>query len=181
MPPSVLRWAFYSPTRLAVVSLVVAGIVVGGVVLARAQVHPPPQQVTQPRQPVTRLSTPTPTTRPDDQASVPGERVPRSVRTTIVRSARAFVDAWARDARPQSGAVWLREIRPLTTPSLYRGLRVTDPARLPRGPVRRVHLRQVGPFAGAAVVALGGGLRVDVRLVSERARWLVADIEPAGP
>ncbi len=156
----------------------VAGIVVGGVVLARSQAPPPARHVAQHPRPVARVSTPT--AAPGDQAPVSGERVPPSVRTGIVRSARVFVDAWARDAQ-QPRWQWLHHIRPLTTPSLYQGLRVTDPARLPRGQVRRVDLEQAGPFAGAAVVELGGGLRVEVRLVAERDRWLAADIRPAGP
>ena len=186
MPPSIVRWAFFSPARLAAVSLVVAGVVVGGVLLARSQVSPPRQQVAghvpqSAPQPVARLSRPTATAGSGEGALGPSERVPTSVRTGMVRSARAFVDAWARDATPQPRAEWLGGVKPLTTPSLNRGLRATDPARLPRGQVSAVHLEEAGPFAGAAVVALDGGLRVEVKMVAEQDRWLVADIRPAGP
>ena len=186
-PSSILRWAFYTPARLAGVCLVVVGIVVGGVLLARSQTAAPTPRATQgvsqpaPR-PVARLSTPTETaTHGDADGSVPTERVPSAVRSGISRSARAFVEAWARDAQPQRRARWLREIRPLTTPSLYQGLRVTDPARLPRGHVRHVDLQEAGPFAGTAVVVLTRIVRVEVRLVAERGGWLVADIRPVGP
>jgi len=180
-PPGILRWAFYSPARLAAVCIVVAGIVIGGVVLAGSQTvaparGPTPQQRVP--EPVGGVSTPPAT---PDAAAAPTERVPPSVRAGMVRSAREFVEAWALDARQPSRVRWLRGMRPLTTRTLYRGLRVTDPALLPRGHVRHVDLDEAGPFAGTAVVALTRNVRVEVRLVAERDRWLVADIRPAGP
>jgi len=181
-PPGILRWAFYSPARLAAVCLVVAGIVVGGVLLARSQTVPsarPPTPQQQVPRPVARAGTPTATA--GDDAPTPTERVPASVRVALVRSARAFVEAWARDAQPASRLRWLHEVRPLATGTLYRGLRATDPARLPRGHVRDVDLEAAGPFAGTAVVALTGSVRIEVRLVAEQDRWLVADIRPTGP
>jgi hypothetical protein len=185
-PPNILGWPFHSPARLAAVTVVVAGIVVGGVMLARSYLLPLSRQATPPApqpvaQTVAQPRTPTASATSGDHAPPPSERVPSSVRTGLLRSARAFVDAWALDADTPARMSWLREIRPLTTQSLYEGLRATDLARLPRGHVRRADLRQPGPFAGTVVVVLTRGVRVEVGLVAEQDRWLVADIRPAGP
>jgi hypothetical protein len=179
VPPSILRWAFHSPARLAAVSLVTAGIVVGVVVLAGSQT--PPRTRAPAPQRVAEVVHPTPTATAGDAAPTSSERVSPSVRADISRSARRFVQAWARDAKPAPRSRWLPAMRAQTTGSLYRGLRATDPARLPRAHVRGVDLEEAGPFAGTAVVTLSGHLRVVVRLVAERGRWLAADIRPAGP
>jgi len=175
----VLRWVFHSPGRLAAVSLVVAAIVVGGTVLAGSRTASP-TKVPAPA-PAAGAARPMPTAVTPKRPPAPTERVPGSVRREITRAARAFVQTWALGREPVDRTRWLRAVRARTTGSLYRGLRVTDPARLPRGHVRAVDLEEAGPFAGTAGVALSGGLRVEVALVAERGRWLVADVRPAGP
>ncbi len=77
-------------------------------------------------------------------------------------------------------AQWRRALRPLTTVSLYAGLRSTDPVALPAGDVVGVRLDELGPFAAGAVVRLTSGMVLDVDLVAERGSWVVSNIQPEG-
>ncbi len=77
-------------------------------------------------------------------------------------------------------AQWQRALKPLSTASLYAGVRSTHPASLPAGEVVRVRLDQLGPFAAGALVRLSSGLVLDVDLVAEHGRWAVSNIKPAG-
>lgn len=177
MPPSILRWAFHSPLRLALVGVAVTGVLVGALVLVTTQlrhdVHAVPRPVARPV-PASAVPSP-PTATP---APTPSESPGMHARAQVVNVSRLFVDAWARHGPPVPRSTWLRRIERRTTPSLYRGLEVTDPARLPRGRAQRVDLEQLGAFAASTSVTLTSGLRVEVRLVVENGRWLVADVRP---
>jgi hypothetical protein len=178
MPPSMLRWVFHSPLRLTGVCCAVAGILVGGVLLA----VPQPQQDTHVlAHPVVQPRPVTPTPAPPEPTSTPSETVGTRERTGVTTASREFVNAWARHEHPTPRPRWLRTIEPLTTGSLYRGLRATDPARLPRGHAHRMQLEQVGAFGATTVVTLTGGLQVQLQLVTEHGHWVVANIRPVGP
>jgi hypothetical protein len=110
---------------------------------------------------------------------MPSEVVTRVERKAVTAAAKAFVDTWTSGARQaKARAAWRRAIRPLTTTTLYRGLSVTDPSRFPQGRVRRVRIDAMGAFAADFTVTLTSGLRLDVRMVSDRGRWVASDIRP---
>jgi hypothetical protein len=177
MPPSLVRWTFHSPLRLLGTCLAVVGVLVGTVVLVDASSEPR----TVARQPhPTMRTTPTPTASPvEPPEPTPSEVVTRVERKAVTAAAEAFVDTWTSGARQtMERPAWRRAIRPLTTPTLYRGLSVTDPSRLPQARVRRVRIDAVGAFAADLTATLTSGLRLDVQLVSDRGRWVASDIRP---
>jgi hypothetical protein len=177
VPPSLVRWTFNSPLRLVLVSLTVAGILGAGAVLAAVQRSPGTRQQDQPvatatpTRSATTNMTPTPT---------PVELVTAETHEHARDAARAFVTAWVHNGTDVSDAKWLHSIRPLATHALYRGLKQTDAAALPSGHLKALHLKQLGPYAGAATVTLTSGLILDVQLVADHGRWVVADIRPRG-
>jgi hypothetical protein len=177
MPPSLVRWVFHSPLRLLGTCLAVLGVLVGTVVFVDASTEPR-AVARQPQPPVTAAPTPTPS--PTERAEpTPSEVVTSAERKSATAAAEAFVDAWTSGARQeQPRAAWRRSIRPLTTSTLYQGLSVTDPSRLPHAAIRRVRADSVGAFAADFIVTLTSGLRLDVRMVSDRGRWVASDIRP---
>jgi hypothetical protein len=181
MPPSVVRWAFHSPLRLALVCAAVTGVLVVAVFLATTQLRHGVHAVARPAaRPVPPSAVPTPSTSTSPLIPTPSETTGTRARARVMHVSRVFVDAWARHGRLVPRAAWLRRIERRTTSSLYRGLEVTDPARLPRGRAQRVDLEQLGAFAATTSVTLTSGLRLEVRLVVENGRWLVADVRPVG-
>jgi hypothetical protein len=181
MPPSLVRWTFHSPLRLLGTCLAVVGVLVGTVVLVDASSEP--RAVARQPQPTVK-ATPTPTASPVDApepTSTPSEVVTHADRRAVTTAAEAFVDAWTSSARQaMTRRTWRHAIKPLTTPTLYRGLSVTDPSRLPQARVRRVRADAVGAFAADFTVTLTNGLRLEVRMVCDRGRWVAADIRPVG-
>jgi hypothetical protein len=177
VPPSLVRWAFHSPLRLLGVSLAVVAVLVGGVGIAATLTQGPGKPARATSQPV---STPAPTVIPDPLPSA-SESLSARDRRTATRTARAFVNAWAKDGQQtKSRTEWLRTMRALTTASLFRGLKFTDPAALPTGRVEQVHLKTLGAFSADFTVTLTTGLRVAVQAVAEGGKWAVADIRPVG-
>ncbi len=173
VPPSVLRWVFHSPARLTLVCVIVAGIIVGGSLLSTGISSDERQgevaQATSPPAPST-TGTPSPAV---------SERVDRRAGTRAVHTARTFVNAWL-SGQSMPTAQWRRALRPLTTASLYAGLRSTDPVALPSGDVVSVRLEELGPFATGVLVRLTSGMVLRVDLVAEHGRWAVSNIQPAG-
>lgn len=91
-------------------------------------------------------------------------------RRLVVRFAQAF-------ARRAPKAAWLRDLRPLTTPDLLAGFRLTDPRLRPvLGRVRVV--AAVAEVEGVFTVTYRSGARVAVELTREGSRWLVEGVEP---
>jgi hypothetical protein len=176
VPPSLLRWAFHTPLRLAGVCMAVAAIAVGGMLVATSSSDRVP---TEPRRPGVQPAPAPSTTAIPSPSPTPSESVNADARREARNAARTFVDAWAVEVRPPPRAKWLDAIEPLTTDSLFRGLRVTDPARLPEGQTTSVVLTEIGAFSSAATVTLTDGLRVGVRMVLDGGRWVVADVRPA--
>lgn len=191
MAPSLLRWSFHSPLRLAVVSLTVAGVVVGGLALAATTVsgpRPPRSTVERlgptpaPREPVTTMAqSPSPDESEESEEPTPAERVRAKERTEAVAAGSEFVAAWTSgDERAVSAARWKRRMRPLTTHALFTGLRATDPERLPPGSVRRVRVDSLGAYSAGLTVTLTGGDRVELDLLAQGRDWVVSDVRPAG-
>jgi hypothetical protein len=176
VPPSVVRWAFFSPARLALVCLAVGLVIVGAVLLA-TRGSPAETRAVRPAETTTPRSQPSPSIAPTATSSEP---VGPAARRHVTRTARAFVDVWV-SGRSMSRSAWHAALEPLTTTSLYRGLRSADPSRLPSGAsVTDARLEQLGPFAGTAIVMLTGGTALDVHLVAQHDGWVVSNIRPAG-
>jgi hypothetical protein len=176
VPPSLVRWAFHSPLRLLGVSLAVVAVLVGSVGIAASLTQDPGRSTRAATQPV---PTPAPTAGPTSLPTA-SESVSTRDRHTATRTARAFVNAWARGGEALSRPEWLRTMRSLTTVSLYRGLKFTDPAALPTGRVRKVHVETLGAFSADLTVTLTNGLRVTVQAVADGGQWVVSDIRPVG-
>lgn len=64
-----------------------------------------------------------------------------------------------------------------STPTLWRGLRLTDSSDYPRGPVRTVRRRLGGAYAAEYVVTLRTARRIVVDLVLTASGWRVCDVE----
>jgi len=180
MPPSLVRWTFHSPLRLVATCLAVVAVLVGTVVLVDASSEPR-AVARQPQQSVKPQPTPTPSPTMDRPQPTQSEVVTHAERKAAASAAKAFVDAWTTGARQtMAPRTWRRAIRPLTTPTLFEGLSVTDPSRLPHAQVRRVRADAVGAFAADFTVTLTDGMRLGVRMVSDRGRWVASDIRPVG-
>lgn len=95
----------------------------------------------------------------------------------IQRAAVRFLEDYVvPPGSPRASGAPPRSLRLLSTPSLWRGLRLTDAATLPRGAVTAVHLEAVGPFAGTAIAELDTGSAIAVTVVAQG--WRVADVQP---
>jgi hypothetical protein len=97
----------------------------------------------------------------------------------IKRAAVRFLDQYVIAPRSQRPAASPRSVRALSTPSLWRGLRLADPAEIPRGMVTAVHLEAVGPYSGTATAELDTGAVLAVTVVAWNRGWRVADVKPA--
>lgn len=174
-----LRWCLYSPLRL-VASLLALGLVVGGLVAwggAGSGSGPAPAAVSSPAidghpevpRRVQDLD-------PQDAAATETTASRRPVR----RATRAFMDLYLRSpdgTDPRLGPA----LRRLVTPTLWRGLRYTDPARAPRGPVVSLEEAATGAFAAETSVTLARGPALRVELVRWTDGWRVADVRPDVP
>lgn len=97
-----------------------------------------------------------------------------------MRVLKRFLDAYL--IGDKEGRYSSRELQRVTTPALWRGLKVADRGAVPLG--RAEHLQQAlsGAYAAEYVVSLDSGDRVVVDLVLTSAGWRVCDVEPGqGP
>lgn len=166
-----VRWMLHSPTRLAgsaAVILLVSALGWAAVVPGDAARPVEPRTAT----PVSREGAPaTPTTSP-----VPTEA---AVLGHVVRTkAREFLAEYVVAPGSPAPTRISTDLRALSTPALWRGLRRSDPALLPHGEVGAVEVEDLGSFGGT-VLAEVGGTRLVVSLVAWDEGWRVSDIRPA--
>jgi hypothetical protein len=69
-----------------------------------------------------------------------------------------------------------RGLRRLSTPALWRGLRLTQPDSLPRGSTGRLSVEETGPFSGMVTAELDSGQALQVSVVAWEKGWRVSDI-----
>ena len=167
-----LRWVLYSPRRLLALALCALVLAVAGVTWAAEDDASAPEQTAAPSQAADPSPSPSPhadrAERAESQASV------ESVRST----ARDFLTAYVvapEDGNPHGAPTSLRE---LTTPSLWRGLRLTDADRLPRGAVEQLVVDEAGSYSGLVTAELDTGLSLNVSLVAWDRGWRVSGVRP---
>lgn len=166
-----VRWMLHSPTRLAgsaAVVLLAPAFGWASVVSGDEARSVEPRTAT----PVTREGAPaTPTTSPvPTEATVPSH---------VVRTkAREFLAQYVLAPRSPAPTSISADLRELSTPALWRGLRRSDPALLPRGKVSAVEVEDLGSFGGTVLADVGTTWLV-VSLVAWDEGWRVSDIRPA--
>ncbi len=67
-------------------------------------------------------------------------------------------------------------LRRLSTPALWRGLRLTQPDSLPTGSVTQVSVEDTGPFSGTATAELDSGTDLLISVVAWEQGWRVSDV-----
>jgi hypothetical protein len=96
-----------------------------------------------------------------------------------VTAAVHFVQQWSRLKPGETTAQWQNRLVPLTTPTLMRALRTTDPANLPGAtPQGDPVVRSVSQSSSLIAVPLTDGSSVVVTVVTDGAVPLVSDIQP---
>lgn len=166
-----VRWVLHSPARLVATTAVVLLIpALGWVAIAPGGEARPGEA----REviPVSRASAPaTPTSSP-----VPTETT-ASGRVLRLKSIEFLAEYVVAPAAPAPAGV-SADLRELSTPALWRGLRRSDPALLPRGKVSAVEVEDLGSFGGTVLADVGTTWLV-VSLVAWDEGWRVSDIRPA--
>ena len=172
---NLVGWALYSPRRLLVVTGLVLALVLGagGLSLAARPDHPEAAAAA----PAPAAQKPTPsstagTIAPPDEAH---DAWPEARRTTQQFLAK-YVVPTGQDPRVVSP-----DLARLTTPTLWRGLRLADPTQLPHGRVVGLRPLGTGAYAAEAVAQLSGGhtLTLTLEIVAWSHGWRVADVRPA--
>lgn len=176
-----VRWCLYSPRRL-VASVLAAGLMVGGLVTWVGGESPPrsggtPAAVT--ALPAADDRAPRPQARPLTEPLAHTEAAGdwRQVR----RATQAFLALYLRRPGGETVADLSPRVRRLVTPTLWRGLRYTDPTSTPRGPVASVDREALGVFGADVSITLRRGPSLQMELVRWTDGWRVADIQPARP
>jgi hypothetical protein len=167
-----LRWTLHSPARL--LAVVVPALVVAVLGVSRLGADGPPSPPGTPA--------PAPAAEPRSPATSDAQAQPRHTETrvpvAIIRStAHDFLDGYVVPAGAHPRAV-PRSLQDLTTPSLWRGLRLTEPDLLPRGRVDDVEVTDAGSFSGVVVAELDTGVTLRVSLVAWDDGWRVGDVRP---
>jgi hypothetical protein len=97
----------------------------------------------------------------------------------FVRAAVHFTELWARMSPGRSVEQWRSELTPLATEDLARGLKLTDPSRLPDAKVSGVPVvRTLSENAALVVVPLSNDQRVLVTVVGSGDDLTVSAIQP---
>ena len=169
-----LSWVLYSPARLLAVALTASVLTVVAVTWPWGGDASAPEPTAVPSR--VGEARPSPSTAVDGAEEVrPETRAPvKAIRS----AARAFVAGYVvtptRDTPPGVPT----SLRGLTTPSLWRGLRLTDPELLPRGRIEQLVVDETGPYSGRVAVELRTGLSLDVSLVAWDRGWRVSGVQP---
>lgn len=174
-----LGWALYSPRRLLAVTLPVLALAVAGTVALDADEASVPARGPAPTR---SAEPPVPSPSSSTRDTGPGGHTEARAPVGVVRAAaRDFLDAYVVPPGETRRAV-PRSLRALTTPALWRGLRLTDPGLLPRGRAEEVEVTETGAFSARATGTLGGGPDLEVALVAWDDGWRVSDVRPGhGP
>ncbi len=68
----------------------------------------------------------------------------------------------------------------LSTPALWRGLRLADPTSFPTGSLGSLHLHRAGTFQAEFSAKVHAGTALAVTVVAWDRGWRVADVRPQG-
>ncbi len=113
-----------------------------------------------------------------ESSDEPGEK---PARWSDVRAAtESFLDAYlAGSPTLDRGGVDPR-LKRWSTPTLWRGLRLTDPASLPSGDLTSIENVETGAFASEVAATLGNDQTLGLELVVWDDGWRVSDVRPGG-
>jgi hypothetical protein len=167
-----LAWLLYSPRRL-ISAVVVAAVctVVGVLTIDEKEQDPvsarPTNVATSSLPPKARaVSRSDGTEKPADPAA-------------IRQTARRFLHHYVIAPGATSPKAVPSSLRNVTTPTLWQGLQLTQPDRLPRGSLESITVDGVGPVSGTVTAALDSGIALNVSLVAWQKGWRVSDVRPA--
>jgi hypothetical protein len=178
-----LAWCLHSPRRLTLTAtalVIVAAL--AWTITPRGTGPSREADVVTDQTPVAAGAAKVPTAAP---AAVKGEQVPVPDETPApwphVRSAvRSFLDTYLADPGRAATAIDPR-LQHWVTPSLWRGLSLTDPGELPAGPVGSIDEVGTGAFAGETTVTLADDRTLTLTLVAWENHWRVADVRLGAP
>lgn len=183
MLPDTARWLLRTPARLIVAVALVAALLmlVPRLLTAGPDAQPTDQTTTTQRTPPVparphpyRLAPPSDRATHAHQPETPREVVRDEDRRDAVAAGRRFLVAWQTRVRRDR---WLDGLKPHSTPELFRGLALTDPARVPTAPVQALRPIALGPYAAHLIARLADGQRLELSVVQVGGRWVVAAIE----
>ena len=171
-----LAWCLHSPRRLILVG--VAGLSTAVLGLTLGPFGTNGASDTQDETLVVERIVPPPSS---GSSPVEHEKPPASEETparwTQVRSTvRSFLAAYLPAENGSSKARINQTVQRWTTPSLWRGLRLTDSDQLPSGRVTSLEEVSTGAFASEANARLNTGRTLRLTLVVWEHGWRVADV-----
>ena len=174
-PHDFVAWCLHSPRRLAAVLVAVAAFGGVGLVLLPddTQLAPASRQPSRAEAaPVARADPPA----PSRVTSTHGE--PRPAWSGVRRAAQAFLTAYLAPSEARARVSNHDDLKEWVTPTLWRGLRLTDPASLPTGVVASLEPVALGAFGAEVRAVLRGQSALELTLVEYDGGWRVADVQP---
>lgn len=168
-------WVLFSQARLAFTALSCLAVVAAVVLIA----HRSETAISKSR-PAGAAS---PSKRPPQPAaaSAPAPAASESHHPTVAarKTAEHFLGLYLRpsDRVPAHVPVMLRKV---STPALWSGLRLADPAALPPGPLRGLQTVTGGAYASEFTAELSSERSLTVDVVAWSHGWRVSDVHPAG-
>ena len=178
MPHDLVAWSLHSPRRLAAVLSVV--VVLGGAGLVLLPDDTPVASAT--RRPTRTEAAPVALADPPhspSSSSSHGE--PPPAWSEVRAAAQGFLTSYlgrpeARDRLRSSDA-----LKDRVTPTLWRGLRLTDPASYPTGNVDTLEPVALGAFGAEVRAVLDNRSALELTLVEYAGGWRVGDVRPGDP
>ena len=176
--PDLVRWCLHSPIRFTTV-LAVGTLLVGAAVWLSFDAETPLARPTEAAEPRTLDRVQEAAVRQRaDRASARGGGAPTQW-PEVRRAARSFLKLYLReegDRRDRMAPALEQQV----TPSLWRGLKWTDPAMVPAGRVASLSEGTLGAFFGEVEVALASGASLELDLVMWHDGWRVSDVRKQG-
>ena len=95
-----------------------------------------------------------------------------------MRAARKFLAQYVVPPHARTPQATPRGLQAVTTPALWKGLRLTNPDTLPRGAVQSIELEAAGPYSGTVHAELDEGAGLMLSLVAWQRGWRIGDVRP---
>ena len=178
-PHDLAAWCLHSPKRFAAVLAAVVALGGAGLVLLPDDTH---DASTTPRNP-TRADA-APVARADRPVSPPASSShgePPPAWSEVRAAAQAFLTSYLGRPEARYRLASAHALKDRVTPTLWRGLRLTDPASYPTGMVDRLEPIALGAFGAEVRAVLDNRSALDLTLVEYAGDWRVADVQPGDP
>ena len=175
MPHDLAAWCLHSPKRLAAVLAAVVALGGVGLVLVTDDTY----VAFAPRQP-TRADA-VPVARADPPPSPPatsshGE--PPPAWSEVRAAAQAFLTSYLGRPEASNRLPSGHALKDRVTPTLWRGLRLADPASYPTGDVDTLEPVALGAFGAEVRAVVDDRSALELTLVEYAGDWRVADVRP---